>query len=192
MTPVDGVLCESYDPDYSALGDGELAPEREAELRAHLASCSRCRHRLATLERVDAELGALGSPSVPADLRARLQARIDAEADEERDTQRVNPPGRAAPRPRRRRLAATAAVAAVAAATALYLAVGAERSPLPTPGPETPPQIAEIPPSSPNALDEEPVEDVGVALDLETIEDLDLIANLELLEALVALEGGTG
>ncbi len=79
MVPGDEMLCRSYDADYSALLDGELTPEREAELRAHVDSCARCQARLEALRRVDVDLSALPAPPVASDLRARLQARIDAE-----------------------------------------------------------------------------------------------------------------
>ena len=217
MVPGDEMLCGSYDADYSALLDGELTPEREAELRAHVDSCARCQARLEALRRVDANLTALLAPPVADDLRARLQARIDVE----RPTS-ASLPGRIAPRRPRRWLGTPAISAAVAAAAAiaLYLALspgegslasGAAPEPpiarAPTSVPEqiAPPQerleIAETPPPAtiPGELlpaiadlDAEPVEDVAVALELDFMQDLDVIANLELLEALVAMEEGTG
>lgn len=209
--------CGSYDADYSALLDGELAPEREAELRAHVDRCARCQARLEALRRVDASLAALPTPPVANDLRARLQARIDAERSPV-----AAPPGRVAPRRPRRWQSAPAISAAVAAAAAiaLYLALspGEDSSPSGA-APEA--QIARAPASEPEELgplrepleitetlppathpdepepaiadlDAEPVEDVAVALELDFMQDLDVIANLELLEALVAMEEGTG
>ena len=217
MAPGDEMLCQSYDTDYSALLDGELAPEREAELRAHVDGCARCQARLEALRRVDVDLSALPAPPVASDLRARLQARIDAERSPV-----VAPPARIVPRRRRRWLGAPVISAAVAAAAAiaLYLVLSPGEGSLPSDAPPEPPiarapappqgaivppeeplELAETPPPAPVPgepkpaiadLDAEPVEDIAVALDLEFMEDLDVIANLELLEALVAMEGGTG
>lgn len=45
--------------------DGNLPPEEEAEMQAHLSECGRCRETLADLRRIVAEARALG-PSQPA------------------------------------------------------------------------------------------------------------------------------
>ena len=187
--PADETRCRSYDDDYSALLDGELPPERAAELSRHVAGCDRCRARLASLRRVDTLVSARAEPPLPADLRAGLQARIEAGADTD---------ARSKPARRRRWLEVPAAAALAAAAAALaYLMAPEEPAPR-----EEPVRTARTPaPAAPDTtgadLAEVPVEDVAVGLELEameeleTLEDLDVIANLELLEALLALEEGT-
>jgi anti-sigma factor RsiW len=147
--------CAPYEADLSALVDGELAPEREAEVRAHLGGCAACSERLEALCDVDLALASIAVPPVPAGLRARLAERIarDAATPEGRDASRPAPERSQAPRrpaaatrgrPRRRlsRPALGAALAA-AAALALYLAVTSVDSSLPleTPAPE--PRVAE-------------------------------------------------
>jgi anti-sigma factor RsiW len=131
--------CRGFEADLSALLDGELAPERAAELRAHLAACADCRERLAGLARVDAALSAAPLPAVPASLRARLEARLESAGQADTLLRRT----RRAPAPRRAGWGrAAGALAAAAAGVALYLAV-ATREParLPETAP-APPQIA--------------------------------------------------
>ncbi|HEY8155229.1 MAG TPA: zf-HC2 domain-containing protein [Myxococcota bacterium] len=160
--------CRDFEADLSALLDGELAPERAAELRAHVAGCDGCRGRLAGLARVDAALAGAPAPAVPASLRARLEARLEGA-------------GQADTRLRRTRRAwrgrAAGALAAAATGAALYLVV-ATREPALAPA-QPPLDRASV-----------PEEDLGLALEIETVEDLDVIANLELLELVVAAEAG--
>lgn len=154
--------CDEFGEELSALLDGELLPEREASVRAHVAGCADCRAELAVLERVDPWLARVAAPEPSARLADALRARIAAEA----------PPAR------RRWLAPPVAVAtlAAAAALALYFGVGRPRTPL-------------APDAELEAL---PADELAVGLDLDTAEDLEVIANLELLEALVALDEGRG
>jgi hypothetical protein len=195
--PADEIRCRSYDDDWSALLDGELPPDRVAELSGHLAGCERCRVRVAALREVDALVAARAEPAFPADLGERLAARIRADAARAGGAGR-GAPGGLAPTRRPRWLMPAAALAASTAAAALVLAVWprAGTPPLVTPPPDTPPP-GTSPPSDLAAL---PVEDMAVGLELETVEeldleapeDLDVIANLELLEAFLALEEDTG
>jgi anti-sigma factor RsiW len=199
--------CAPYEADLSALVDGELAPEREAEVRAHLRGCAACSERLEALCDVDLALASIAVPPVPAGLRARLAERIagDAGVPEGREGARPAPhrPALAAPRRSRRWLLRPALGAAVAAAAvfALYLAVTTLDSSLPleTPTPEL--RIAESVPEGAATSEEEVApeadvlagaseEDLGVILELEMIENLDLIANLDFLERWVVLEEG--
>jgi len=210
--------CASVAEEWSALLDGELAPAREAELRAHLDGCARCQATLASLARVDVLLAGLPVPAANADLYARLRARIDV--NEPRDAA----PRLAAPRRRRRGPAVAAAAVAAAAALALYLALPRPRgqiapppesrvaqAPVPAPvvhAPEPAPVVqapepapivearAATPPAPEPVRDPEfdalPAEDLALGMDLDTAKDLPVIANLELLERLVALEEGRG
>ncbi len=68
--------CLAYDEELSALIDGELSVEREAEVRAHLDACVRCRSRVEELCNVDLTLASAELPAVPGELRQRLAARI--------------------------------------------------------------------------------------------------------------------
>lgn len=146
--------CSEYAEDWSAWLDGELAPEREAGLRAHLAGCARCRREVEALRAVDARLAAVPARPLPADLQARLRARIEAEGGAERAPAAAGAQARLAARPaprRSRRWLARPAVAlatAVAAAVALYLVVGRE----PPAGPAQPElQVAQQQPTPPVA-----------------------------------------
>ena len=132
--------CTRYAEEWSALLDGELAPARDAELRAHLDGCARCQAKLASLARVDVLLAGLPVAEANADLYARLRARIDA--NEARDAS----PRLAAPRRRVRGLAALAAAVAAAAALALYLALPRSRDEI-APPPE--PRVAKAPEPAP-------------------------------------------
>lgn len=49
--------CETIERWISAYGDGELSKERQAALQQHIARCSRCRVRLAEMERLHGVLG---------------------------------------------------------------------------------------------------------------------------------------
>ncbi len=202
--------CLAYDDDLSALIDGELSAEREAEVRVHLDACARCRARIEELCNVDLALAAAELPAVPAELRQRLAARIARDAAEARPA-----PRRAAPRRAFRRLAAPAA--GLAAAAALALALYATLRPAPTPeapalvaGPEprreaVEPPVPVVPEPAPLELAREPAPDLGeaeldalaeeelaVVMELDTIQDYDVIANLDLLERFLDQEEGAG
>ena len=209
--------CAGFAEDLSALLDGELLPERERALRAHVDGCEDCTERLAALARVDLALASAPLPALPDDLRARLDARIAREKPQVRP--RADAAARrTAPRTRRRWLGAPALglAAAAAAALALYLALRpgeATRSGAPIeeprvaerrrvePSPELP-QVPEAPPrpapapAPPREIaqvetaepSDEDLEELALALELDTLEDLDVIANLDLIERLLALE----
>ncbi len=154
--------CVPFDEDLSALLDGELAPEREAAVRAHLHGCTGCRDRLEALCSVDLALAGTALPDVPDGLRERIEQRIDDGLDGEREA-----PQRP---PRRRRTGpAVGSAFALAASLAVYIAVG----------------------RAPDPFDEASAEELAVVLEIDTIEDLDVIANLEILERLLELERGS-
>lgn len=206
--------CAPYEADLSALIDGELAPEREAEVRAHLGGCAACSERLEALCDVDLALASIAVPPVPAGLRARLAERIagDAAVPEGREESRPAPGRTRAPRrpplapPRRSRRwllrPALGAALAAAAVLAFYLAVTSVDSSLPLETPTPEPRIAESAPVRPPEAPRREVApeadvlagasegELAVILELETIENLDLIANLDFLERWVALEEG--
>ena len=197
--------CLAYDEELSALIDGELSVEREAEVRAHIDACARCRSQVEELCNVDLTLASAELPVVPAELRQRLAARIARDVAEDRALPRRAPP----------RLAAAAAGLAVAAA--LALALYATLRPAPTPdvpaliaGPEPRPEAVEtplavVPETAPlevaveplpklgeAELDALPEEELAVLMELDTIQDYDVIANLDLLERFLDLEVGAG
>ncbi len=206
------VPCVGFDEDLSALLDGELAPARQGEVRAHVAGCARCSDRLARLARVDEALRSLRHAEVPTDLAERLRARIAEEARgrssvvHERGRSSVaHEPGRtsdapaAAPArpapPRRRRWIPFAATAfAAAAALALYLVVARPRpaSQEPTiaereePAPEQEVAKRETPPATgpPRA---EQLEPGGEPAAIEAASDEDIAVALDL-ETLADLE----
>jgi anti-sigma factor RsiW len=210
--------CQGFEADLSALLDGELAPERAAELRAHIGACPGCRARLAELARVDTALSAAVLPAVPGSLRARLDARLASAGRGDTPVRR----SRRADAPRRAwRGRAAGALAAAAAGIALYLAVATREPARPETAP-APPQVArpleaaprEVPREAPQAVAKLPApavprpppapapppaeldlatvpeDELGLALEIETVEDLDVIGNLELLELVLASEAG--
>lgn len=185
--PVAGA-CARYAEDWSALLDGELDASREAEMRAHAATCASCAAKLASLARVDVLLAGLPVPETRAALLTGLRARIEAEPAPARAPTPVRnappPPVRVATPVRRRSARGWwAAAVAAAAALALYLA-------LPRPAPVAPPvEVADEPAGDPE-FDALPADEIAVGLELDTAQDLEVIANLELLEAFVALEEG--
>ena len=154
--PNENDACAACEADLSALIDGELTPEREDAVRAHLAACAVCSERIEALCNVDLALAAVPVPEVPGHLRARLWERIErdvaaapepavAAAEAAVAPEALPPPHPApaqapqspavAPPPRRRRWLSRPAVgAAIAAAAvlALYLAAtrGERRLPL--------------------------------------------------------------
>ena len=151
--------CLAIEEDLSALIDEELAPEREAELRAHLETCDRCARRLEELCNVDLVLASLPAPEVASDLRAQLAGRI---AEHERrealsavSARREERP-RQAPPPRTRRWLGRRVAALAALAAAALLAVFATLRSGEAPAPDAP-QIAR---PAPQAL---PVQGPGAA-----------------------------
>ncbi len=134
----DPATCQAFEADLSALLDGELAPAREAEVRAHAADCARCTQRLAHLARVDEALRSLPDAETPADLAERLRVRLEEERrrsspsaedrgrsfdeGQERSSDPRPPPSQR-PRPRRRRWIPLAAIAAAAAAALVLYSV---------------------------------------------------------------------
>jgi hypothetical protein len=136
--------CPEFEADLSALLDGELPPERAAQVRAHAETCERCGAQLARLVRLDGLLAGAPAPAVPDSLRARLEARIAAaEAGAGAglpDTRLRDGAGVRAPR-RAWRSRVAGAVAAAAAAIAIYLAL-ANREPAIPGAPPAPVQVA--------------------------------------------------
>jgi anti-sigma factor RsiW len=160
--------CQGFEEDLSALLDDELAPERAAELRDHVAVCAGCRELLGRLVRVDSALSGAPARPVPASLRARLEASLAA------DRQAGGAEPRRAVRAAlgRRPWRAVGGMAALAAGVAIYFAF--------TPAPAPPPLD----------LQSVPEDELGLALEIDTVEDLDVIGNLELLELVLASESG--
>ena len=198
--PETATACQAIEEDLSALIDEELAPEREAELRAHLATCDRCARRLEELCNVDLALASLPAPEVAWDLRVQLAERI---AEHERRAALSAPAPRReerlrqAPPPRRRRWLGRQVAALAALAAAALLAVFATLRSGEAPVPDAP-QIAWPAPleaaGTPPAvgLEELADEDLVMLLVLDAVEDLEVVANLELLEDLLELEGMEG
>lgn len=199
-------ICREIDEDLSALIDAELAPEREAEMRAHLDDCDRCAQRLQDLCNVDLALADLVAPTVAADLGQRLAARIASDPGEESepvpDAASPKRSRTATPRQPQRWLRRRLTSAAVVAAAVLLAIVVANRQSSEIDPDES--QLARTPPSmAPDVTLPEaathvadfaslPDEDLAVLFELDTVEDLDVIANLELLEQLVAMEALEG
>jgi anti-sigma factor RsiW len=171
MTELDRTL----DEDLSALIDGELAPEREALLRARIAAEPALARRLAELQGVSEALRALPELAPSSRLREQLRARMLAgDAD--------------AARSRRRSAAPWIGVAAALAASLVLVVVLAAREGLLTAregllateeggmAPESEP--AEIASELEAATDEE----IGIALEYDTLSELELIEELDVLE----------
>jgi hypothetical protein len=178
--------CAPFDEDLSALLDRQLAAEREAEVRAHLGSCVRCREQLELLGRVDTALRRLPAPPASRDLEDRVRERL-ARAPGAPERRRDG-----APRSRRWPWLPAAGLAAAAAAVlTLVLGRGPEA---PDPPPEPTLAAARQPPggSSPEAgdalLEGASVEEIAIVLELRTIEDLDVIERLDFLEGLEELD----
>jgi hypothetical protein len=190
----EGEDLEALGEELSALVDGELDPEREAQLRARAAREPELARRLESFQRLDAALRALPGSEVSDDLAARLRERI------------VSEPARVIPL-RRRLITWGAPAAALAAGLLLVLVLsrgpgpGEEeatsvplvRVPVPSPVP-APESAGPEPPSETTgpALDlefaEVPEEELGVAVELDTLADFEVIEQLELLELLAALD----
>ncbi|GIW70910.1 MAG: hypothetical protein KatS3mg102_0452 [Planctomycetota bacterium] len=77
----EGQRCEALGEELSALIDGELGPDEQARVLAHLERCSRCRQRRAALERAAALVGKLAQAEPVPDLAflERLDARLRVE-----------------------------------------------------------------------------------------------------------------
>ncbi|MFE0875110.1 hypothetical protein ACFW4X_09510 [Streptomyces smyrnaeus] len=68
-------------PEISALSEGILPVERQADLRAHLVECELCADVYASLEEIRETLGALPGPApMPEDVANRIDAALAAEA----------------------------------------------------------------------------------------------------------------
>ena len=115
------IACKAYQEDFSALIDGELSSQREAELRGHLGACTGCSRRLEDFRGVDRALAEVAMPEVPGGLRARLEQRIQS-APERKGVART----RLAPARRRFVGPAVGAALVAAASVAVYLAVAPE------------------------------------------------------------------
>jgi anti-sigma factor RsiW len=69
--------CAEYEHDLVDLSDGALEPQREREVRRHLAGCARCAAWQASFAAIDARLSAaLPSVELSADFDARLEQRL--------------------------------------------------------------------------------------------------------------------
>ena len=174
------MIDESLDLELSQLIDGELSPEREAELRERLRGDEQLRERFAELEAVDRSLQGLEAPELPSDLRARLQQRIDDDASEPSATATSFS----------FRSGARIAAALAAAVVAAWLLFPAERFPTtPLDVAEVEAQdIQEVDPAQQTVVEEASDSELEIAFELETLQDLELIHELELLEALLAME----
>ena len=64
--------CTEARDEFSALLDGELAPDRQAAVEAHLAECTSCLRELDKLQRVDALYSQLHPRQTPADFEDRV------------------------------------------------------------------------------------------------------------------------
>ncbi len=168
MTEVD--RAEGLDVDLSAWIDGELEPEHEAELRAHLAAEPELAARLAAFEQVDTAVRSLPMPEPTASLRAGLRERIRAE-------------GAHVTRVGRRRALWLGAAFAAAAALLLFLLMPEAARP-----PSNPVDGRSLATGETGDLEQASDEEIGIALDYETLADLDVIEDLELLELMVELE----
>jgi hypothetical protein len=160
--PVD---CLPFDEDLSALIDSELDEGREAEVRAHVETCSHCAGRLEALGSVDRALADIPVSEVPADLSRRLAARLATTGAPVVQRRR-----RAPPPARRWQRAAGALAAAAVVAVAVFLGLPGE-----------PPQ------RSPRLALEPELAEPRLALEPELAEP-QLAAVPELAEPLLALE----
>lgn len=72
-------ICIEVRAQLEALVDGELAGDRAAALRAHLAECAGCRAHHAEAISLPTRLAAIGSPEVPPALVAGVLRRVRGE-----------------------------------------------------------------------------------------------------------------
>ncbi|HVP31621.1 MAG TPA: zf-HC2 domain-containing protein [Myxococcota bacterium] len=127
--------CVGWDEDLSAFLDGELAPEREEEVRLHLDACDACVRRLEAFAAVGAALAAESPHPEPGPVHRVGRATASAPRVRSR-------PRAAAPR-RGRWLGAAAGAAGAVAAAAVALILARSEPPvrvgaLPTPAPALP------------------------------------------------------
>jgi anti-sigma factor RsiW len=73
--------CAAYEEELSAFVDDELAPDRRAEVEAHLDACPGCRRRLEALCDVDLALASAPLPPVSRELARRVSERVAARPD---------------------------------------------------------------------------------------------------------------
>jgi anti-sigma factor RsiW len=71
------VWCEIDPVELSAFIDGEVSPERAAELGAHAASCASCRHELERARLTDDAVRRAGPPMGLDALRSSLLRKVD-------------------------------------------------------------------------------------------------------------------
>ncbi len=156
--------CETYQEDLSALIDGELSSEREAELRGHLGACTGCSQRLEEFRGVNQALAGVALPEVPVGLRARLQQRIQSIPEREGVARTRPVPARG-----RRRFVgpAVGAALAVAASVAVYLAVAPKPASNPSPD-ERLVAVDRDPGADAISVEEPAVAEAKVAMDPET------------------------
>ena len=115
MTNPLGIFRRGHRPDpekLSAYADGQLAPEAQERLRAHLTGCAACATRLGELTNLRSALAAMPEADVPRSFRLRT-------ADVEQMVRRSPPPS-----PWVRAMPALSAVALVIFGVALAVDVG--------------------------------------------------------------------
>lgn len=66
--------CTEVREEFSALLDGELSPERRADVEAHLAACADCLRELDKLKRIDTMYRDLAPQEAPEDFEERVRA----------------------------------------------------------------------------------------------------------------------
>jgi len=69
-------ICQNIEADLSALIDGELAGERQAEVIAHVDHCPDCTRRIGELQRLASGVGGLPKLDPPAQFLADIQRRL--------------------------------------------------------------------------------------------------------------------
>ncbi|NUQ98520.1 MAG: zf-HC2 domain-containing protein [Streptomyces sp.] len=81
MTSAKGTDAHPEVEEISALSEGLLPPERDTEVREHLAGCGLCADVLVSLEEIRGLLGNLPGPHrMPEDVAGRIDAALAAEA----------------------------------------------------------------------------------------------------------------
>lgn len=75
-SPVPSPACQRQLLELSAYLEGELTPDKMAELDAHLARCECCGRMAASLRRTIALCRSQEARTLPADVQARAQERI--------------------------------------------------------------------------------------------------------------------
>jgi len=68
--------CHNVHEQLSAYLDGELSPTERGGMQTHLNTCAGCRAELERFEQLDAELGSMPFPDVPAHVWNSVAARI--------------------------------------------------------------------------------------------------------------------